>query len=152
GRSHLPGPSCFSPAQLRSSSERILASSRTWESVLAGPKRLGGAHTGIPRAPPEVMIGSGLFRLLFAPPRELNRRPRLVRRVGVHCPQDGGLVEVDLLIGRTGRSEVVLRCSAHPGGSPPCDQACRRSAEWALAPARALIVCPRGTGPPEEID
>ncbi|HYV58189.1 MAG TPA: hypothetical protein VE911_11610 [Candidatus Nitrosopolaris sp.] len=98
------------------------------------------------------MIGSGLFWRLFAPRRELNRRPRLVRRVGIHCPHDGRPVEVDLLIGRTGRSEVVLRCSAHPGGSPPCDQVCRRSAESALAPARALIVCPQGTGAPEEID
>jgi len=112
----------------------------------------GGARAGILRAPPDVMIGSSSLRQLFGRRRGLGRRPRLVRRVGIHCPRDGRPVEVDLLIGRTGPFELVLRCSAHPGGSPPCDQACRRSAEAALAPARALIVCPSRTGPVEEID
>ena len=55
-------------------------------------------------------------------------------------------------MGETGSPEAVLRCSAHAGNPPTCDQACRLASEAALAPVQALIICPPGTGPPEEID
>jgi hypothetical protein len=47
---------------------------------------------------------------------------------------------------------MVLRCSAHPECPPTCDQACRKLAEAVLGPACALIICPPGSGPPDEID
>jgi hypothetical protein len=96
-------------------------------------------------------LGS-LFRHLLARRRPLDRRPRLIRRVTIHCPHSGRPVEVDLLLGKTGWPELVLRCSAHSSCPPTCDQACRQCAESVLAPARALIICPPGTGPPVEID
>ena len=75
-----------------------------------------------------------------------------MRRVMVHCPQSGAPVEIDLLMRATGPADVVLRCSAHPEQPPACDQACRKLAEAVLSPPAALIVCPPGSGPPEEID
>jgi hypothetical protein len=78
-------------------------------------------------------------------------RPRLVRRTLVHCPRTGALVEIDLLMRRTGSPDVVLRCTAHPECPPSCDQACRALAE-AIDPAGTLIICPPGSGPPEEVD
>lgn len=79
-------------------------------------------------------------------------RPRVVRRVTIHCPQSGAPVEVDILMRRTGPADVVLRCSAHPDGPPGCDQACRKLAEAVLARPTALIICPPGSGPLDEID
>jgi hypothetical protein len=92
--------------------------------------------------------GSYLWSLL--PHR---RQPmRTVRRVTVRCPRTGEPVEIDLLMGSTGGPRMVLRCSAHPECPPTCDQACRKLAEAVLAPANALIICPPGSGPPDEID
>jgi hypothetical protein len=79
-------------------------------------------------------------------------RPRVVRRVTVHCPESGAPVEIDLLMRETGPPDVVLRCSAHPEQPPACDQACRRLAEAVLSPPAAVIICPPGSGLPEEID
>jgi hypothetical protein len=61
-------------------------------------------------------------------------------------------VEVDLLIGPTGRPETVLRCSARPECPPACDGACRYAVESVTGPSRALFICPPGQGAPEEID
>jgi hypothetical protein len=69
-----------------------------------------------------------------------------------HCPQTGALVEIDLLIQDTGGPNVVLRCSAHPECPPSCDQACRTLAEAVMGPGSTLIICPPGSGPPEELD
>jgi hypothetical protein len=81
-----------------------------------------------------------------------NGAARVVRRTVVHCPETGAPVEIDLLMGKTGSPEMVLRCSAHPECPPTCHQACRKAAEAVLGPARALIICPPGSGPPEELD
>src|SRR5262245_23257011 len=88
------------------------------------------------------------LRILLAP----RLVPRFVRRTVVHCPESGAPVEIDLLMRKTGAPDMVLRCSVHPECPPTCHQACRRMAEAVLGPARALIICPPGSGPPEEID
>ena len=85
-------------------------------------------------------------------PQPHDRRVREIRRTVVHCPHTGELVEIDLLVRDTGEAPVVLRCSAHPGGPPPCDQRCRTLAEALIGPPRAVIICPPGQGPPEEVD
>jgi hypothetical protein len=79
-------------------------------------------------------------------------KPRFVRRTTMHCPHDGDAVQIDLLMGKTGNPVLVLRCSARPGCPPNCDQACRRSAESVIGPARALFILPPGRGAPEELD
>jgi hypothetical protein len=81
----------------------------------------------------------------------VDRKPRIVRRTQVHCPETGAAVEIDLLMAETGGPDRVLRCSGRGECPPSCDQACGRSAEAVLGPARALILCPPGSGPPEEI-
>jgi hypothetical protein len=53
---------------------------------------------------------------------------------------------------QTGGPDVVLRCSQHPECPPSCNQACRTLAEAVVGTARALILCPPGDGPPEELD
>jgi len=94
-------------------------------------------------------LGSSLRRLTGPRGRH---EPRLVRRVGIHCPHGRGLVEVDLLTDRAGKPEVVLRCSVHASCPPTCDQACRSCAESVLSPAHALIIYPPGDGPLEDAD
>jgi len=91
-------------------------------------------------------LGSFLRRLVIRP------RPRVIRRTTVHCPESGAPVEIDLLMARTGAPHAVLRCSAHPECPPACDQSCRRLAEAVLGRGYTLIVCPPGSGPPEDID
>jgi len=105
------------------------------------------------RSPPSSFIipmanWSQRLRALFS----RRPRPRVVRRVTIHCPQSGAPVEIDLLMRETGSPDVVLRCSMHPAGPPACDQACRKLAEAVLTPPTALIICPPGGGPPDEID
>jgi hypothetical protein len=79
------------------------------------------------------------------------RRPRIVRRTIVHCPQTGAAAEIDLLMKETGRPDRVLSCSERPESPPACDQACRNMAETVLGAPRAVIICPPGSeGPPEE--
>jgi hypothetical protein len=78
--------------------------------------------------------------------------PRVIRRVGIHCPDDGEAVEIDLLMRPTGGPEAVLRCSARTECPPACHRSCRLGAECVLAVPRALFICPPGSGPPEEID
>lgn len=84
--------------------------------------------------------------------RRPTRVPRVIRRAALHCPESGQPVEIDLLMRTTGPPDVVLRCSVHPECPPTCHQSCRRLAEAVLGPARALIICPPGSGPPDEID
>jgi hypothetical protein len=96
-----------------------------------------------------LRIGDSVRDLLVR--RRPSRAPRLVRRTIVHCPETGAPVEIDLLMARTGGPDMVLRCSAHAECPPACDQACRKMAEAVVGPARALIICPPGSGPPEEI-
>jgi hypothetical protein len=108
--------------------------------------------------PARRMLGQTPMRRLRALLDRLRRRrapslhPRLIRRVTIHCPHGGQLVEADLLMGSTGTPRRVLRCSGHPDCPPSCDQSCLRSAESVLAPVQTLIICPPGTGPPEEVD
>jgi hypothetical protein len=85
-------------------------------------------------------------------PRRPDHRVREIRRAQVHCPHTGQAVEIDLLVHDTGEEHAVLRCSFHPDVPPRCDQACRKLAEAVVGPARAVIICPPGSGPPEEID
>ena len=80
------------------------------------------------------------------------RRTRIVRRVVIHCPHTGRLVEVDLLLGETGAPEGVLRCAAQSSCPPSCDQRCRESAEAVNAPAEALIFLPPDRGSTDEED
>ena len=96
------------------------------------------------------MLGARLRRLL-ARRRRLRHVPRLVRRTAVHCPESGEPVEIELLMRKTGPPDMVLRCSAHPECPPTCGQACRDLAEAVTGPTRALIICPPGDGPPEDI-
>ena len=80
------------------------------------------------------------------------RRPRLVRRVTMHCPHGGEVVDVDLLTNRSGAPELVLRCSKHASRPPACDQSCRHEAEAVLMPAHAVALYPPGTGALEDWD
>jgi hypothetical protein len=91
------------------------------------------------------------LRSLVARLHRPSRAMRVVRRVTVHCPESGNPVEIELLMGRTGAPDMVLRCSAHPECPPQCAQTCRTLAEAVVGPARALIICPPGDGPPDEI-
>src|SRR5262249_25525497 len=93
----------------------------------------------------------GALRSVLAARRAPRRGPRLVRRTVVHCPETGAPVAIDLLMADTGGPDMVLRCSGHPECPPTCHQACRTMAEAVVGPARALIICPPGSGPPEEI-
>ena len=95
-------------------------------------------------------FGSYLLDLLVG--RRSRHDARHVRRTLVHCPVTGAPVEIELLMAKTGAPDLVLRCSAHPECPPTCAQACRKVAEAVLGPARALIICPPGSGPPEEVD
>lgn len=77
--------------------------------------------------------------------RPHRRHPRLVRRTHLHCPRTGEVVEVEIELGDTVAERRVLRCSAHPGASPPpCDARCRFAAEAFAGPAEALIILPEG--------
>jgi hypothetical protein len=78
-------------------------------------------------------------------------QPRFVRRVEMRCPHDGDVVEIDVLMERTGMPSMVLRCNRRPECPPTCDQECRRRAEAVVGPARALLLVPPGDGPPEEL-
>ena len=92
-------------------------------------------------------------RALFRSVRDFfaSHEPRVVRRVGMVCPHGRGPVQVDILVDRAGKPEVVLRCSAHDACPPTCDQSCRRCADAVLRPARAVVVYPPGDGPFEDV-
>ena len=61
-------------------------------------------------------------------------------------------MEIELLMGPTGRPCMVLRCSRRPEAPPECDQLCRARAEAVTTVPRSLLMVPAGDGPPEEQD
>jgi hypothetical protein len=77
-------------------------------------------------------------------------QPRVVHRVEMHCPHTGEQVEIELLMGRTGRPAMVLRCDRRREAPPTCDQVCRNCAEAVARPPLALLLVPPGDGPPEQ--
>jgi len=83
-------------------------------------------------------------------PRE--KRPRVVRRVALHCPHGGALTHVDLLTGVGATPVRVLRCSARAECPPRCDCACRTLPEAIEHTAEAQIILGPGRGIPDEID
>ena len=60
-----------------------------------------------------------LLRRLVGP----RRNARVVRRVEMRCPHTAEAVEIELLMGPTGRPCMVLRCSRRPEAPPECDSA-----------------------------
>jgi hypothetical protein len=81
-----------------------------------------------------------------------DRRPRVARRVAVHCPHTGARVVIDLQLHPTGHPALVLRCSGRPERPPYCDQACRTAAEAVAGPALAQLILPPGRTVPDQID
>ena len=79
-------------------------------------------------------------------------RARVVRRLTVTCPHLRHLVELDLLMARTGGPRLVLSCSGHPSCPPTCDQSCRTCPETVRTVPDAVIMTWRTSGPLVEID
>ena len=77
---------------------------------------------------------------------------RFVRRVEMRCPhaEEGNpMVEIELLMGRTGMPSMVLHCSHRRESPPACDQQCRRCAEAVVGAPRSLLLIPSKSLPLE---
>jgi hypothetical protein len=90
-----------------------------------------------------------VFRLLAGSAGQ----PRFVRRVVMRCPHEADqMVEIELLMRRTGLPSMVLRCSHRAETPPTCDQICRQCAEAVVGAPRGLLLIPAGHVPPGRRD
>jgi hypothetical protein len=66
-----------------------------------------------------------------------------------HADEGNPMVEIELLMGRTGMPSIVLHCSHRREAPPACDQQCRRCAEAVVNVPRSLLLVPSKNLPPE---
>lgn len=78
--------------------------------------------------------------------------PRFVRRVHTVCPATGEVAQIDVEMAVAPGARRVIRCSLHPDGTVPCDEACRHDPRIWEGPADALLILPPGRGVPDEQD
>ena len=93
-----------------------------------------------------------LMRWLFRHVAGSAGQARFVRRVEMRCPHGDGddpMVEIELLMGRTGMPSMVLHCSHRREAPPTCDQRCRRCAEAVVSAPRSLLLVPSKNLPAE---